>query len=335
MANLRISAALDAKDRKKTIATAKRVLKIESKAVHALIDRIDDTFVRVVDLIDRCRGLVVITGVGKSGIIGGKIASTFSSIGVPSLFVHAAEASHGDLGMITRKDIVIAISNSGETEEILRMLPPLGRIKPTLVAMTGRLNSTLAQRSDYVLDVRVKEEAEPLNVVPTASTTATLAMGDALAIALVERRGFKVEDFANNHPGGSLGKKILATVNDLMHSGSHLPKVSTDSNFQQVIREMSAKRMGVTTVMGASGKLAGIITDGDLRRLFESKHNLHEIHAADFMTRNPKTIRSGQLATKAVQVMQQHSITTLAVIGTSGKVEGILHLHDLLKAGIV
>ena len=315
------------------IDIARRALKIESAAVAGLAERINDDFVNVVHHIDKCQHLVI-TGMGKSGIIGKKIASTFSSLGLPTLFIHAAEASHGDLGMIVKNDTVIAISNSGETEEILKLLPSFKRINCTLVAITGKPKSTLAKCSDNVLSVAIQEEACPKDLVPTASTTATLALGDALAIAFMELRGIQEKDFAQNHPGGSLGRRLLTTVNDLMHSGDDIPKVLENASSSSVIAEISKKRLGVTLVTDQDGKLKGLVTDGDLRRIMGKGEDISQMKATNMMSKNPKTITKETLAAKAVQIMEQHSITSL-VVSKEDEIEGIIHLHDILKAGVV
>ena len=316
------------------IARAKLVLKVESDSVADLIDRIDDGFAQVVRALNQCQGHVVVTGMGKSGLIGQKIAATFSSIGVPSVFLHAAEASHGDVGVLSRGDIVIAISNSGETGEIVKLLPILNRINCSLVAMTGNPASTLAKRCNHLLDISVKEEACSMGLIPTASTTATLAMGDALAMAILDLRGFREEDFALNHPGGSLGRKLLMTVGDLMHVGDEIPKVSEDANIYDVIKEMSQKRLGTTLVIAQNGDLKGIVTDGDLRRLIEKKKDISETVAGDLMGTNPQCIQRDHLAQKAVQIMEANAITSLVVSENGKQIKGILHLQDLLKAGI-
>lgn len=316
------------------IKEAKRVLKIESESVASLIARIDETFAKVVRTLDQCQGHVVVTGMGKSGLIGQKIAATFSSIGVPSVFLHAAEASHGDVGVLSRGDIVLAVSNSGETEEIVKLLPTLNRIKCTLVAMTGNPASTLAKRCDHLLDISIQQEACSIGLIPTASTTAALAMGDALAVAVLDLRGFREEDFALNHPGGSLGHKLLMTVNDLMHTGDEIPRVLEDANIYDVIKEMSQKRLGTTLVVATNGDLKGIITDGDLRRLIEKKKDISGTVAGDLMGASPRCIKMDHLAEKAVQIMEEHSITSLVVSKDGKRIEGILHLQDLLKAGI-
>jgi len=321
-------------DAQSIIETARKVLDIESQAIAELGNRIDDQFVNIVHHLNQCKHLVV-TGVGKSGLIGKKISSTFSSIGLPSLFLHASEASHGDLGMISEGDTVIAISNSGETDEVVKLLPIFNRIKCTLVGMTGNMQSSLAKRSDYVLDVSVKVEACSKDLVPTASTTATLAMGDALAMAFMELRGVQEEDFALNHPGGSLGRKLLTLVDDLMHSGEDIPRIKEDADIYQVLKEISQKRLGMTLVVGGQDQLLGIITDGDLRRLIEKQKDISQACAKDMMGGKPKTITRDTLATKAVRVMQDHAITSLAVISDDQEIEGIIHLHDILKAGVV
>ena len=321
-------------DAQSIIETARKVLDIESQAIAELGNRIDDQFVNVVHHLNQCKHLVV-TGVGKSGLIGKKISSTFSSIGLPSLFLHASEASHGDLGMISEGDTVIAISNSGETDEVVKLLPIFNRIKCTLVGMTGNMQSSLAKRSDYVLDVSVKVEACSKDLVPTASTTATLAMGDALAMAFMELRGVQEEDFALNHPGGSLGRKLLTLADDLMHSGEDIPRIKEDADIYQVLKEISQKRLGMTLVVGGQDQLLGIITDGDLRRLIEKQKDISQAYAKDMMGGKPKTITRDTLATKAVRIMQDHAITSLAVISDDQEIEGIIHLHDILKAGVV
>ena len=318
------------------IEKAKQVLKIESEAIQALINRIDDTFVKTVDLLDKCKGRVVITGIGKSGIIGKKISATLASIGVPSIFLHAADGTHGDLGMITSNDIVIAISNSGESEEILNLLPAIKRFNVTLVSMTGNLNSTLAKKSNIVLNISVKEEACPLGLVPTASTTATMALGDALAMALLDKRGFKEKDFAVLHPGGSLGKKLLIQVDDLMHIGSNIPIINKDAPLKDVIMEISSKKLGMAIVVNQDDKVLGIITDGDLRRLMEKKEkDTFKTTAEEMMSTNPKTIEKNALAARALQIMEKHSITSLIITNGSKGPTGIIHLHDILKAGVV
>jgi arabinose-5-phosphate isomerase len=317
------------------LKTAKRVLKIESDAVAALANRLGADFPNVVNALSDRKGRLIITGMGKSGLIGQKIAATMSSVGLPAVFMHAAEAIHGDLGLIAHNDVVIAISNSGETEEIIKLLPTLNRLKCTIVAMVGNLKSTLAIRSDFVLDIGVKQEAGGNGLVPTASTTATLAMGDALVIAHLELRGFKEENFALNHPGGSLGRKMLTTIDDLMHRGDQIPMVNENSGISIIISEITKKRLGVTLITDKKNQLKGIITDGDLRRMIEHKKDISKIRARELSKSLPKCIKKDDLATKAVQLMEEYSITSLVVSENGKKIEGIIHLHDLLKAGIV
>jgi len=321
--------------RKFIIDTAQRVLKTESDAISALVDRVGDVFVATVNLLDGCRGKVILTGIGKSGLIGKKISGTLSSLGIPSVFLHASEASHGDVGIISKDDIIIAISYSGETEEILKLLPTFNRLNCSLVTLTGNPESTLAKKADYALDVSIKEEACPLDLVPTASTTTALAMGDALAIALMEKKGFKAEEFAQFHPGGSLGRKLLTTVIDIMHTGEDIPLARAGSNIYDVISEMSGKRLGSCIVVDDNNHIAGFITDGDLRRLMETKRDISGKVAREIMGKDPKTISPDSMAAKAVQIMEEHSITCLIVSADGKSVDGIIHLHDLLKAGVI
>ena len=322
-----------------SIEQAKKVLRIEADAIARLIDRLDENFDRAVDLIMNCRGRVVVTGMGKSGHIANKIAATLASTGTPALFLHPAEGIHGDLGMVTKGDLVIALSNSGETEELSRMLPSLKRIGIKIIALTGNLESTLARNSDVVIYVGVKEEACPLGLAPTASTTATLAMGDALAVVLLNRKGFREEDFACFHPGGSLGKRLLLRVRDIMHTGEAVPKVSVDTLIKDAIYEISSKKMGVTAVLDPAGKLLGVISDGDLRRWMErtekTGENLLVKKAGDIMTHDPKVIAKDALAAEAMAIMENSSITCLMIVDADRKPEGVVHLHDLLKAGVV
>ncbi len=322
-------------DKKRILNSAHSVFKIESEAIAALADRLTNDFVEVVNLIDCSSGSLIVMGIGKSGLIGKKIAATFSSIGIPAVFLHAAEGSHGDLGIVSKKDLILAISNSGETEEILKILPFVNRIGATLVGLTGNLQSTLAKRSDYVLDIAVEKEACPLDLAPTASTAAALAMGDALAIALINKKGIQKEDFAQNHPGGNIGKRLLTSVGDLMRTGDGIPVVQLESDIFSVLSEMSQKGLGTTAVVDSENHVAGIVTDGDIRRLIETKKDISETRAKELMTQNPKTINKDNLATKAVQIMEKHAISSLIVSDDQGKIDGIIHLQDLLKAGIV
>ncbi|HKY72486.1 MAG TPA: KpsF/GutQ family sugar-phosphate isomerase [Nitrospira sp.] len=311
------------------------MLRIEARAVQTLVDRLDVQFANAVDLLLRCKGKVVVSGMGKSGLVGQKIAATLASTGTPSFFLHPAEGIHGDLGMLGRADVLIAISNSGETQEILQLLPYVERMGIPVVSMTGRMNSTLAKNSDVALDVSVAEEACPMGLAPTASTTATLAMGDALAVVLLQRRGFKEEDFAQFHPGGTLGRRLLVRVKDLMHGGAEMPMVSEAVPATAAILEITAKKLGMTTVTDGSGRLAGIITDGDLRRFVQQGGDFAKATAGELASRNPKTIGPDDLAAKAVERMERYSITTLVVTEGERKISGVIHLHDLLKHGIV
>ncbi len=317
------------------IQRAKRVLSIEADAVKALVGRINEDFLRAVDIIYSSSGRTIVTGMGKSGIIGKKIAATLSSTGTPAVFLHPAEAAHGDLGMVTEEDVVLALSNSGETDEVIRLIPYLKRFDVSLISMT-RPGSTLAKASDVVLDVSVKEEACPLGIVPTASTTATLAMGDALAVALLEKRGFRQEDFAMFHPNGSLGKRLLVRVEDLMHRGQEVPVVKLQTVMTDATVEMSSKRLGMTVVCDDEGRVAGVITDGDLRRGIQRwGASFFTMKAKDVMTSNPKTIKGDVLAAKALSVMERYSITSLIVPDEENRPLGVIHLHDILKSGIV
>lgn len=318
------------------IAEAKRVIRVEADALHAMAERIDESFGKAVDLILASKGRVVVCGMGKSGLVGQKIASTMASTGTPALFLHPAEGIHGDLGMIMVGDVVIAISNSGETEEMLRILPAIKRIGAHVVAMTSTASSTMARSSDVFLDVSVKEEACPLGLAPTASTTAALAMGDALAVALLVQRGFRAEDFAIFHPGGSLGKKLLLRVEDLMHSGDAVPLVHENTLMKDALFVITAKGLGVTGVSSADGALLGVITDGDLRRALEKGYDILGRQASELMKLNPRRIKRHELAAAALQVMEHYSITSLFVFDDDESPApcGIVHLHDILRAGI-
>jgi len=315
---------------------AKRVLKTEAEAVNTLIENLGNSFEQAVEIIYQSKGRVVVTGMGKSGLVGKKIAATLASTGTPAFFLHPAEASHGDLGMVTSDDVIIAISNSGETEEILGLIPFLKRFNVRLISVTGNPDSTLSKVSDATLDVSVKKEACPFGVIPTASTTAAMAMGDALAVALFIKRGFKEEDFAHFHPGGSIGKQLLIKVKDLMHSGDEIPKVSLGTPMSKTMLEMSSKRLGHTIVLDNEGRIVGIITDGDLRRGIEKwGEKFFKLSAEKVMTKNPKLVSEDELATRAVSIMENYSITALVVPDKDGRAIGIIHLHDILKKGIV
>ncbi len=314
---------------------AKKVLRIEAEAILALVEKLDGGFTRAVNMILACKGRVVVTGMGKSGHIGNKIAATLASTGTPALFLHPAEGIHGDLGMVTRGDVIIAISNSGETEEIVKLLPVFKRLSVPVIAMTGGSRSTLARSAEVLIEVGVKEEACPMGLVPTASTTAALAMGDALAITLLDARGFREEDFACFHPGGTLGKRLLLRVSDLMHSGEAVPVVSESAGMRDALFVITSKKLGITTVVDAEGRLTGVITDGDLRRYLEKSADLFDRKAGELASRKPKVIPKDALAAEAVAVMEKHSITSLLIVDGEGRPEGVIHLHDLLKAGVV
>lgn len=318
-----------------TIETARRVLDIEADAVRALVERLDENFKDAVEMILKATGKVVVTGMGKSGLICQKIASTLASTGTSAFFLHPAEGAHGDLGVLMKNDILLAVSNSGETEEIIKMIPLVKRLGVKLIAMTGRLGSTLAKEADIVLDICVKEEACPLGLAPTASTTATLAMGDALAVSLLERRGFKQEDFATLHPSGSLGKKLMK-VDELMHKGGTVPRVELKTPMKDAILEMTAKRLGITGVFDGK-RLVGVVTDGDLRRALEKGNDLLEKSVEEVMTANPKTIAKSAVLETALKVMDEHSITALFAYEDDDRDEiaGVIHLHDLIKAGVI
>jgi arabinose-5-phosphate isomerase len=319
------------------IEIARKVLTIEAEAVSALADRIGEEFNQAIEMILACQGRLVISGMGKSGLICQKIASTMASTGTPAFFLHPAEGIHGDLGMLMKGDVLIAVSNSGETEEIIRILPVIKRMGLPLIAMSGNIRSTLRRAADVFLDISIKEEACPLGLAPTASTTATLAMGDALAVGLLLRRGFREEDFALFHPGGALGRKLLLRVEDLMHAGNDIPKAHQHTLLRDALFEITSKKLGVTGVTDDAGVLVGVFTDGDLRRAMVQGVEVLNRPIFEVMNRNPKRILRSSLAAKAVQVMEEFSITSLFVFETeqSGDPVGIIHLHDLLKAGVV
>lgn len=310
------------------IAEAKRVLEVEAAAIVGIIEHLDHTFVDVVEMINACAGRVVTMGLGKSGIICKKISATLASTGTPSFFLHPAEAIHGDLGMIVSGDVVLAVSNSGETEELVRLLPSIKRIGAEIVAITGNPASTLARGADFHLSAAISKEACPLGLAPTASTTATLALGDALAMALLQRKGFREEDFAFLHPGGKLGKRFLR-VRDLMHGADQVPVVRGETSMHDVIYEMSNKGFGITAVTDRDGALLGVIADGDLRRLLQKDEGILKKTAAESMKRNPITIGANELASAALQIMEQRKITSLFIVDETKRVEGIIHLHDL------
>jgi arabinose-5-phosphate isomerase len=309
---------------------ARRVLELEARAILDLVPRLGEAFDRAVEVLRECQGRVIVTGMGKSGLIGAKIAATFSSTGTPALFLHPAEALHGDIGMVVKGDVVLAISHSGETEELVRLLEILKRLDVSLLAMTGNRESTLARHALVSLDVGIEREASPLELVPTASTTAALAMGDALAMALVERRGFTLEDFARYHPGGRLGRRVL-TAGHLMHSGEALPVVPAGSTLRDAVRVMTEKRLGMTCVARPDGRLAGVVTDGDLRRALARGSDPLARSVDDSMTRDPVTITREELAARALSLMEGRRITAVVVTADDGKIEGVLHIHDLWR----
>jgi arabinose-5-phosphate isomerase len=322
-------------DADRALALAQQTFDIEAGAVLGLKTRTGEAFVRAVQLMLAVRGRVVVMGMGKSGHVGRKMAATLASTGTPAMFVHPAEASHGDLGMIKSIDVVLLISNGGESDEITAILPVLRRLGAPLVAMTGNPQSTLARHADVVLDAGVEKEACPLNLAPTASTTAQMVLGDALAVALLDARGFKAEDFARSHPGGALGRKLLTLVSDLMRSGDAVPRVGPDAAFGDLMREMSAKGLGASAVVGADGAVLGIFTDGDLRRLIEKGADLRSVKAGEVMHRAPHTVRSDALAVDAAALMEQHRITSVLVVDAQGLLVGALNSNDLMRAKVI
>ena len=323
------------KDEPRVLEAGRRALGIEARAVAGLAERLGPDFVRACRLFLACRGRIVVTGMGKSGHVAGKIAATLASTGSPAFFLHPGEASHGDLGMLTREDVVLALSNSGETEEVLTILPLIKRMDVPLVAMTGNAGSTLAREADVHLDVSVPEEACPLNLAPTASTTAALAMGDAVAVALLEQRGFTPEDFARSHPGGRLGRRLLLRVGDLMRRGADLPVVGEATTLSSGLLEMSRKGLGLTAITDGQGRVLGIFTDGDLRRTLDRQVDVHRTTMGEVMTRDCKVIGPEELAAEAVRMMEQHRITGLLVADEDRRLVGALNVHDLLRAGVM
>jgi len=314
---------------------AERVLRLEADAILGLAPKLDERFDRAVALLHGCRGRVIVTGMGKSGLVGRKIAATLASTGTPAYFLHPAEGVHGDVGMVARGDVVLALSNSGETDEVLAILPPLKRLGVPIVLLTGNPASTLARQAEVVLDVSVAEEACPMNLAPTSSTTAALAMGDALAMVLLELRGLRPEDYAALHPRGTLGWRALFRVSDLMHTGDAVPVVGETTPLRDAIAEMTRKRLGMTTVVDAAGRLRGVVTDGDLRRLHLREASIVDLRAGDAASREPKTIRADELAAKALEVMESWMITSLVIVDGDGRPAGIIHMHDILRAKIV
>jgi len=314
---------------------AERVLRLEAEAILGLIPKLDERFERAVELLRSCAGRVIVTGMGKSGLIGRKIAATLASTGTPAHFLHPAEGVHGDLGMVARGDVVLALSNSGETDEALAILPPLKRLGVPILLLTGNPTSSLARQCEVVLDVSVPEEACPMNLTPTSSTTAALAVGDALAMVLLELRGFRAEDYAALHPRGSLGWRALFRVADLMLTGDALPIVPESTPLRDVIVEMTRKRKGMTTVTDGAGRLVGVVTDGDLRRLHLTGKSIDDLSAGQVASREPKTIRSEDLAAKALEVMETWQITSLVIVDEARRPVGLIHMHDILRAKIV
>jgi len=322
-------------DAERALRLAERTFEIEARALQGLAARQGDGFARAVRAMLECRGRVVVMGMGKSGHVGRKTAATLASTGTPAFFVHPAEASHGDLGMVMAGDVVLAISNSGESDELAAILPAMRRLGLTLVAMTGQPESTLARHADMVLSSAVDEEACPLNLAPTASTTAQMALGDALAVALLDARGFREEDFARSHPGGSLGRKLLMHVHDLMRSGDDVPRVAPAASFNELLREMTGKGLGFTAVADTEGRPIGIFTDGDLRRLIERGADLRALTAADVMHRGPRLVRADALAVEAAGVMETHRITSVLVVDEGGVLVGALNSNDLMRAKVI
>lgn len=315
------------------INSARKVLAIEKRSLSVLGERLGEEIVNAVNILAACKGRVVFAGMGKSGLVCRKIASTFASTGTPALFMHPAEGVHGDLGMLMRGDVLVAVTYSGETEEMMRLLPAVKRLGIPIICMTGTLGSSMAKRSDVVLDISVAEEACPLGLAPTASTTVTMVLGDALAIALLELKGFTIEDFALVHPGGSLGRRFI-TIGDIMHTGDDVPMVSEDRPMKEAIFEITSKKLGFTTVVDKSGNLTGVITDGDLRRLMEKEDDVFSMTASHVMSRDPKWIEEDALAARALKMMEEFEITSLVVVDEKNSLTGVVHLHDILKAGV-
>ncbi|MDC7717440.1 KpsF/GutQ family sugar-phosphate isomerase [Vogesella sp. DC21W] len=326
---------MDIEQKHQQLALAREVLQIEADAIVSMAQRLGDAFLAAIDLVLACPGRVIVTGIGKSGHVGRKIAATLASTGTPSFFMHPAEAAHGDLGMVTTRDVILALSNSGESDEIIALLPALKRKGIAIIAMTGRPQSTLAQEANVHLDVAVDKEACTLGLAPTTSTTAALAMGDALAVTLLDARDFKPEDFALSHPGGSLGRRLLVHISDVMHSGDALPVVRSGASLKDALLEMTRKGLGMTAVQDADGRLAGIFTDGDLRRTLDHSLDLAGLTIDDVMGRQPRTIAANLLAAEAAKEMELRKINGLLVVDSNGTLIGALNMHDLLKAGVV
>lgn len=319
----------------RVLEAARRVLTTEAQAIEALVERLGESFYQAVNRLAACQGHVVVTGMGKSGHIGHKIAATLASTGTPAFYVHPGEASHGDLGMIRQQDMLLALSNSGETGEIIQLLPVIKRLKVSLIAITGEPDSTLAQHADVHLNASVDQEACPLGLAPTASTSAQLAMGDALALTLAQLRGFTTEDFARSHPGGALGRRLLVTIDDVMHQGEALPRVVAGASVAEAIVEMTRSRLGMCAVVDQQSRVLGVVTDGDLRRHMEQIDNINAMPCQQIMTADPQTIQTGELAASAVELMQSHRIQGLLVTDDQGALIGALNFQDLLQAGVV
>lgn len=319
----------------KMCAFGRAVVETEALTIHSLINRIDHRFAKACCYLLECEGRIIVMGMGKSGHIAKKMAATFASTGTPAFFVHPGEAKHGDVGMITKKDVILAVSNSGETEEIISLLPFIKRLHIPLISMTGKIHSTLAKTADVNIDVSVEKEACPFGLAPTSSTTAALVMGDALAITVLQQRGFTIEEFALSHPGGTLGRRLLLKVDDIMHSGEAIPYVDENALLKTALVEMTQKKLGMTTVLNAKKELQGIFTDGDIRRAFDNNADMHSTPIHHVMSKNPKVISSGTLAAQALHIMETHQITSLVITNDANQPLGIVHLHDILRAGVI
>ncbi len=321
-------------DAEKICELGRAVIEVEAKTISGLVTRINESFARACQYFLDCQGRIIVMGMGKSGHVGRKIAATFASTGSPAFFIHPGEAKHGDFGMITAKDVILVLSNSGETEEILAILPFIKRLNLPLIALTGHTGSTLAKAASINIDVSVTKEACPLGLAPTSSTTAALVMGDALAISLLQRRGFTKEDFALSHPGGALGRRLLLRVDDIMHTGDAIPKVDLNAMLKAALVEMTQKKLGLTTIVNHANELSGIFTDGDVRRAFDHQTDIHNTAIHKIMTKNPKVIRPGMLAAEALKIMEMNKITSLVVTNEQNKPIGVVHMHDILRAGV-
>jgi arabinose-5-phosphate isomerase len=326
---------MDMQEIEKICELGRAVILTEASTISALADRIDHTFAEACHYLLECTGRIIVMGMGKSGHIGKKIAATFASTGSPAFFVHPGEAKHGDFGMITRNDVVLALSNSGETEELLSILPFIKRLDIPLISVTGKRTSTLALSANINLDISVEKEACPLGLAPTSSTTATLVMGDALAISLLQKRGFTAEDFALSHPGGTIGRRLLLKVDEIMITGNAIPRITLNDFLKTALVEITQKKLGMTTVVDSDGQLAGIFTDGDVRRAFDNNADVHKTIIHNIMTKNPKVIRTGILAAEALHLMETHKITALIVTNEQNNPIGVVHLHDILRAGVM